>query len=80
MKQINTEHTIFKQTTPTYVSVSSDGKEMYSKIRTIVKREPVSITKYKSITTSCNKTISLSENHLIYVRRDHDDKFNAMYI
>ena len=76
MKQINTEHTIFK--TLTDVSVSADGKEMYSKIRTFVKRDPVSITKYKSITTSCNKSISLSGNHLIYVRKGPEGKFNAM--
>ena len=56
--------------------VSTDGKLTYSKVTTFLKKWPSMITTYKSITTLRNKTISLSGNHLIYARKDGNDKFN----
>ena len=60
--------------------VLSEGKLIYSEVRTVLHRTPDAITVYKSITTEGNKTISLSGNHLIYTRESHNEKFNPKYV
>ena len=44
------------------------GRHEHSEIRVFLEQLPTVTTMYKSITTSNNKTISLSKNHLIYTR------------
>ena len=50
----------------------------YSEVRTFMKRQPTVTTMYKSITTSCNNTINLSRDHLIYARKSRTDEFTPM--
>ena len=38
------------------------------------------VTTYKSLMTSLNQTISLTENHLIYTRKMSTDRFNPMWV
>ena len=60
------------------LAVSEDGKLTYSKVTAFLKKWPSMISMYKSITTLGNKTISISGNHLIYTKKDKNDKFNPM--
>ena len=46
--------------------VSADGRIAFSEIQTFLKKQHVISTRYKSVMTSLNKTISLTGNHLIY--------------
>ena len=59
-------------------SVSADGKLTYSKLTTFLKKRSSMNSMYRSITTFRNKTISLSGNHLIYSKKNENDKFNPM--
>ena len=63
-----------------FVLVLSSGAVIYSEVRTFMKRQPTMITKYKSITTFWNKTLTLSGKHLIYARRSLNEKFNPMWV
>ena len=59
-------------------SVSSGGKLRYSEVKAFLqKKDSVSVV-YKLIKTSVNSSIHLSENHLIYARKDRNDKFIPM--
>ena len=59
--------------------VSPTGSVIYTEVRTFMKQQPTTTTTaYKSITTSLNKTISLSSNHLLYARKYGTDKFQKM--
>ena len=58
--------------------VSSEGKIVYSQIRTFMEKQPTAATTYKSIKTSLNHTISLTGNHLLYARLSGAEKFNTM--
>ena len=58
--------------------VSSDGIFGYSEVMSFLKEQPTIMAVYQSITTSCNNTIDLSENHLIYGRTSSTDKFSPM--
>ena len=60
------------------ILVSQSGRLTYSKVITFLKKQPKTSNMYKSITTSGNKTINLSGNHLIYGRKSSSDKFNPM--
>ena len=60
------------------LKVSSRGNLKYSKVGAFMKKQHKTTTVYKSITTSKNKTIHLSGNHLIYVQKNKMDKFNPM--
>ena len=60
------------------ILVSLSGRLTYSKVSTFMKKQANSINMYNSITTSGNKTISLSGNHLIYGRKSSSDKFHPM--
>ena len=60
------------------LAVSKDGKLTYSKVTTFLKKWPAMISTYKSITTLRYKTISISGNHLIYARKDGNDKLNPV--
>ena len=51
---------------------------MYSDVEIFWKNQLDVITNYKSITTSLNKTLILTGNHLIYARRYDKDKFYPM--
>ena len=61
-----------------YFKVSSDGSVKYSDVRTFMRKDHNVITKYLSITTYCNKTLTLSPNHLVYARKVSSDEFNPM--
>ena len=61
-----------------FSTVSSDRKLTHNKVKAFLKKIPSMITKYKSISTSLNRTISLSGNHLIYARKNWTEKFNQM--
>ena len=58
--------------------VPTDGSVMYSVVRTFIRKQHTGTTTYKTIRTSLNYTISLTGNHLIYVRAPGSDKFKAM--
>ena len=60
--------------------MASEGKITYSEVRTVMHKKPDVISMYKSITTDGNKTISLSENHFIYTRTNHNEEFIAKYV
>ena len=42
------------------------GKISYSEVRTFLTKDSSGINMFKSITTSMNRTITLTGNHLIY--------------
>ena len=56
------------------ISVSSDGHLIYSEVRAFMDKQDDRFGMYKSITTS-SKTIHLTQNHLIYTKKN-SDKFN----
>ena len=58
--------------------VSAHGTVKYSKVRTFLRKNQASINMYKSIATSCNNTIRLTGNHLIYAKKHLMDKFIPM--
>ena len=60
--------------------VSVDGSMTYSEIRGFMKKQNSMVTMYKSVTTSSNKVIQLSGNHLIYGRKTSTGEFNPMYV
>ena len=59
-------------------AVSSTGSVKYSKIITFQEKQQQTIMMYWSITTFCNKTLTLSDNHLLYARKNFSDEFNTM--
>ena len=59
-------------------TVSSIGKVTYSEVITFLQSEPIMVAKYMSITTSCNKSLALSGNHLVYARKYSTDELNTM--
>ena len=50
----------------------------YSEVKTFLTKAPSVIDMYKLITTSLNKTISLTGSHLLYVRKANTEKFSQM--
>ena len=58
--------------------VSSDGKLRYSEVKAFLQKKDSVSAVYKLIKTSVNSSIHLSENHLIYARKDRNDKFIPM--
>ena len=58
--------------------VSTDGKVKHNEVKALLKLQFTMTTVYKSITTSHNNVISLTEDHLIYARKNSTDKFNMM--
>ena len=52
----------------------------YSEVRVFLEQKPTVTTMYKSITTSNNRTISLSKNHLIYLRKTSAERFNPLQV
>ena len=59
---------------------SSGGSLEYSEVRIFLEQQTTITTMYKSITTSNNKTIHLSQNHLIYSRKIRTERFNPMQV
>ena len=59
-------------------TVSSTGSVKYSDVRTFMKKDHNAMTKYLLITTYCNKTLTLSPNHLVYARKYTSDEFIPM--
>ena len=55
--------------------VSPNGRVVFDEVQIFMKKQFNIMTKYKAITTSCNKTIRLSGNHLIYARSKSADIF-----
>ena len=53
---------------------------MYSEVKTFLKKQSTLTGMYMSITTSLNTTVRLTSNHLIYARRNFDEKFNSVYV
>ena len=60
--------------------VSLSGHIVNSEIRSFMKKQPEVMTIYRSITTTLNKTISLTGSHLIYARQTTSGKFNPMWV
>ena len=60
-----------------FMILHSAGVE-YSEVITFMKNKGTVLTMYKEITTSLNKTISLSPDHLLYARRNATGIFNPM--
>ena len=58
--------------------VLSSGAVTYSEVRAFLEKDFTVITKYKSLTTIWNETLTLTGNHLIYGRKNCTDKFNPM--
>ena len=54
------------------------GKISYSEVRTFLMKDYSVINMYKSITTSMNRTITLTGNHLIYAKIDKGNQFYPM--
>ena len=59
-------------------TVSSHDELTYSEVKLFLVKEFDVVTEYKTITTSSNRTISLSGNHLIFSRKADCDKFYPM--
>ena len=59
-------------------TVLSTGGVKYSEVRTFMKKNHNAVMKYVSITTLCNRTLTLSPDHLVYVRKGCSDDFNPM--
>ena len=59
-------------------SVGPIGRVTFSEVRGFMKRRDAVTTMYKSISTSLDKTISLSGEHLIYAMKSVYDKFKRM--
>ena len=58
--------------------VSSTGRMAYSAVRIFLKKDSLTIVKYQSITTSCNESLTLSEDHLLYARKVGSEEFHPM--
>ena len=58
--------------------VTSDGRISHTEVTTFLRKQPTVINKYLSITTTANRTISLTGNHLIYARNSLSHKFNPV--
>ena len=58
--------------------VSSSGGIIYSEVQIFLKRQPDIVTKYMSITTAANITLTLTGNHLVYSRTFFSDEFQPM--
>ena len=56
----------------------SGDSASYNEVGAFLMKEHAVINTYKSIETSLNQTISLTENHLIYGRKHSDENFIAM--
>ena len=52
---------------------------MYSKVRAFLKMQQDVILSYKSIICG-NKTLALSEDHLIYAKQIYSDRFTPMLV
>ena len=61
-----------------FLSASQGSKVTYTEVRRFLKYNPGTIFKFKSITTSWNKTIALTGDHLIYAKKSCDGKFNPV--
>ena len=59
------------------VIVSENGMVTYSEVKAFLKKEPDGVLEYKSI-TSCNETLTLTGNHLLYAKDKSVDKFHPM--
>ena len=59
-----------------FFTVSSLGDVINTQVKTFLKRDPDVITQYQSITTLCNKSLSLSGDHLVYARKFYSNEFN----
>ena len=59
-------------------TVVSHDELTYSEVKLFLVKESDVITEYKTITTSSNRTISLSGNHLIFARKADRDRFYPM--
>ena len=60
------------------IPVLESGEAIFSEVKAFLKKQPHVIGTYKSITTSGNKTITLSPNHLIYARKMDTEKYLPM--
>ena len=58
--------------------VTSAGRITYSEVRTFMEKQTDIISKFKSITTYGNKTLIVTGNHLVYARKNSNDKFSPM--
>ena len=61
-----------------FYKVSPTGRVVFSEVQIFMKKQFNIMTKYKAITTSFNKTIRLSGNHLIHARSKSADTFYPM--
>ena len=59
------------------LAVSSTGTITYSEVRAFLKKWPNILTQYKSIVTM-KETITLTDDHLIYARKNSADQFTPM--
>ena len=50
----------------------------YTEVRTFLEKKHNAVMEYLSITTVCNKTLTISPNHLPYARKGGSDEFNPM--
>ena len=63
-----------------FVLVLENGETTFSEVKAFLKKQPLVIGTYKSITTSTNQTITLSPNHLIYARKAETKKYDPMWV
>ena len=61
-----------------FQTVSSTGNVIFSEVKTFLMRQTSVISMYKSLTTSRNDTIILSDTHLLYAIKSSDEKFHPM--
>ena len=61
-----------------YDTYAAGGNRKYKEVTAFMKKQPTLTALYKSITTSCNKTVRLSEDHLIYARQGYAETFYAV--
>ena len=58
--------------------VTSEGFIEFSEVTAVLRNRSTVTVLYKSITTAAIKTISLTENHLIYAKKHSAGIFHAM--
>ena len=59
-------------------TVTSNGIVTYSEVREFLEKDFQRIVNYKSIKTLRNESLTLSENHLVFARKEHNDDFKPM--
>ena len=71
-------YTIFHYYFIAFNQINSGDNDRYNKVTAFIRKKSINTSSYKSILTSCNKTIRLTGSYLIYSRKEHYQTFIQM--